>query len=127
MPRAPNRHEKGRHVLHRTLDVFVFLANRRHVVKRALGGQQAGGAGDDPCGQVLRGQTATGRRDVAGGMEWLIQDLHAGLQHPRLGRQIGARRRVTKQAEFGQQQGARALRADELAHRVQLQCLAVPP
>ena len=75
---------------------------------------------DDPGREILRGETATSGGDVAAGEERLIQYVDARCDHPRLRRQIGARRHVPQEAELGQHERPRALRSDELALGVEL-------
>ncbi|MNT12150.1 hypothetical protein D3C72_1470670 [compost metagenome] len=55
------------------------------------------------------------------GDEGGVHDIDAGLDDPGLGGQVGAGGQVADQAQLGQQQGSRALGADQLARRVQFQ------
>jgi hypothetical protein len=78
-------------------------------------------ARDHPGGQILRGQAAAGRGDIAVRDEGRVQHLDAGLDDPGLGGQVGAGRQRADQAQLGQDQRPRALGADQLAARIELE------
>src|ERR1700744_1078079 len=82
----------GRDVAHRPGNVLVLLTDRGDVVQRAPGRVVPLEPGEDPPGEVVRGQAAAGRRDVALGEEGLVEHLDAGLYHPGLAGQVGAGR-----------------------------------
>jgi hypothetical protein len=67
-------------------------------VQGAFGGLLAAQPGDEPGGEVVRGEAAAGGGQIAPGEERLVQDLDAGRGHPRLGGQIGAGRDVVEQS-----------------------------
>ncbi|MCY1361096.1 hypothetical protein D9M69_477520 [compost metagenome] len=101
--------------------ICLLLPHRRHVVQRRGAGVLPRQLGDHPGRQVRRGEAAAGGGQVARREERLVQHLHTGLDHPGLGGEVGAGRQAAEQAEFRHEQGARALRADQLARRVQAQ------
>jgi hypothetical protein len=72
------RREVRRDVAHRPGDVVVLLADRCDVVQCSARRFFALEARDDPGRQVLRGEAAAGRGDVAGSEERLVEHLDAG-------------------------------------------------
>lgn len=105
----------------RAVDELVLLADGRDVAQRVAGGRFADEARDHPRGEVWRGEAAARGRDVADGVERPVQHLDAGLDAPRLGGEVGARRHAAEQAKAREQQRARALRAEQLARGIAAQ------
>ncbi|MGW3462945.1 hypothetical protein ACWDE9_26580, partial [Streptomyces olivaceoviridis] len=113
--RRGGRGQVGGDVAPGALDVFLLLTDRGDIAQRAFGGVVALKAGDDPGGEVVRGQASPGGGDVALGVERLIEDLDAGGDDPRLGDEVGAGGDVVEQAEPGQRRVSATARSASAA------------